>query len=66
MFVMGDNRGDSHDSRFFGPIDEDLIVGRAFVRVWPLTDSRALVAPRLGARVACHGDGRRPCGRRGR
>jgi signal peptidase I len=37
VFVMGDNRSNSKDSRFFGPIDEDLIVGRAFVRVWPLT-----------------------------
>ncbi|HEX2274818.1 MAG TPA: signal peptidase I [Acidimicrobiales bacterium] len=37
VFVMGDNRGGSKDSRAFGPIDEDLIVGRAFVRVWPLT-----------------------------
>jgi signal peptidase I len=36
VFVMGDNRGNSKDSRCFGPIDEDLIVGRAFVRVWPL------------------------------
>lgn len=38
VFVMGDNRGSSRDSRFFGPIDEDLIVGRAFVKVWPLPD----------------------------
>ncbi len=37
VFVMGDNRGDSRDSRYFGPIDEDLIVGRAFVRIWPVT-----------------------------
>lgn len=36
VWVMGDNRGHSHDSRVFGPIDEDLIVGRAFVKVWPL------------------------------
>jgi signal peptidase I len=36
VWVMGDNRGHSHDSRMFGPIDEDLIVGRAFVKVWPL------------------------------
>jgi signal peptidase I len=36
VFVMGDNRGDSRDSRVFGPIDQDLIVGRAFVTVWPL------------------------------
>lgn len=38
VFVMGDNRGSSRDSRFFGPIDEDLIVGRAFVKVWPLPE----------------------------
>lgn len=37
VWVMGDNRGNSKDSRVFGPIDEDLIVGRAFIRVWPLT-----------------------------
>jgi signal peptidase I len=36
-FVMGDNRDDSQDSRYFGPISQDLIVGRAFVVVWPLT-----------------------------
>jgi signal peptidase I len=38
VFVMGDNRDDSSDSRVFGAIDEELIVGRAFVRVWPLFD----------------------------
>ena len=37
LFVMGDNRVDSADSRVFGPIDDDLVVGKAFVRVWPLT-----------------------------
>ena len=35
VFVMGDNRTHSSDGRVFGPIDEDLIVGRAFVRIWP-------------------------------
>jgi signal peptidase I len=37
-FVMGDNRDNSTDSRSFGPIPEDTIVGRAFVKVWPLGD----------------------------
>jgi signal peptidase I len=37
MFVLGDNRGDSADSRVFGSVPVDLVVGRAFVRVWPLT-----------------------------
>jgi signal peptidase I len=36
-FVMGDNRGNSKDSRVFGPISKSLIVGRAFIRVWPLS-----------------------------
>ena len=36
VWVMGDNRPDSKDSRYFGPIAEDSIVGRAFARVWPL------------------------------
>lgn len=36
IFVMGDNRSESFDSRMFGPIDEDLVVGRAFMVVWPL------------------------------
>ncbi len=37
-FVMGDNRNSSVDSRSFGPIDEDTVVGRAFLKVWPLGD----------------------------
>lgn len=37
IWVMGDNRGASQDSRCFGPIAEKLVVGRAFVRVWPLS-----------------------------
>ncbi len=40
VFVMGDNRsrGGSSDSRDFGPIPEDSIIGRAFVIVWPPGD----------------------------
>jgi signal peptidase I len=36
-WVMGDNRGDSKDSRSFGPIKGSLVVGRVVVRVWPIT-----------------------------
>jgi len=35
-FVMGDNRTASQDSRFFGPVERDLIVGRAWLRYFPL------------------------------
>jgi signal peptidase I len=35
VWVMGDNRDNSEDSRWFGPIPESTIVGRAFVRIWP-------------------------------
>jgi signal peptidase I len=37
IWVMGDNRGNSSDSRVFGAVPEKTIVGRAFVRVWPVT-----------------------------
>jgi signal peptidase I len=36
IWVMGDNRLISEDSRYFGPIPESSVVGRAFFRIWPL------------------------------
>lgn len=35
VWVMGDNRQKSRDSRFFGAIPKSSIIGHAFVRVWP-------------------------------
>lgn len=35
LWVMGDNRGNSADSRVFGQIEQDTVVGRAILRVWP-------------------------------
>ena len=37
VFVMGDNRGNSQDSRFLGPIEDDKIIGRGFVVIWPFS-----------------------------
>ena len=36
LWVMGDNRSNSEDSRVFGPIPRSTVVGRAVVRVWPV------------------------------
>ncbi len=34
-FMMGDNRGSSDDSRFWGPVPRDWIIGQAFFTYWP-------------------------------
>ena len=34
-FMMGDNRGASDDSRYWGPVPEEWIIGEAFFTYWP-------------------------------
>ena len=46
LFVMGDHRQDSRDSRDFGPIDTSSFVGRAWLRYWPLSQFGLVSAPR--------------------
>ena len=40
VFVSGDNRPDSLDSRAFGPINADQIVGKLVVRVFPVSQAK--------------------------
>ena len=42
VFVLGDNRGSSNDSRSWGPVPEENLIGRAWVRFWPLDHLGAL------------------------
>jgi signal peptidase I len=42
LFVLGDNRGDSDDSRQFGPISVERVVGRAAFVAWPAQRVRAI------------------------
>jgi signal peptidase I len=42
VFILGDNRGSSRDSRAFGPVSVDQIVGRAWLVYWPLDQIQSL------------------------
>jgi signal peptidase I len=42
IFVLGDNRAQSDDSREFGPVPTESVIGRATLVVWPLTRAQRL------------------------
>ncbi|HEV8490012.1 MAG TPA: signal peptidase I [Candidatus Limnocylindrales bacterium] len=45
LFVMGDHRAKSSDSRTFGPIEDDDVIGRAWLRYWPFDTFGILPTP---------------------
>jgi signal peptidase I len=45
LFVMGDHRMESADSRVFGPIPFSSVIGRAALRYWPLASLSLVTAP---------------------
>jgi signal peptidase I len=45
LFVMGDHRANSTDSRVFGPVGNDDIIGRAVLRYWPINTLTLLQRP---------------------
>ena len=55
-FVMGDNRPSSQDSRVFGPVDKELILGRAWLRYFPLERVGLIERPEYPALATASGN----------
>ncbi|MFC1656464.1 signal peptidase I, partial [Patescibacteria group bacterium] len=52
LFVMGDNRSNSRDSREFGPITEDLIIGKVWLTIIPITDIHMFSEPKYPKEIS--------------
>jgi signal peptidase I len=48
LFVMGDHRQVSEDSRVFGPVPVASVIGRAVVRYWPFDSFEVVQRPAYG------------------
>ncbi len=66
LFVLGDHRQDSRDSRTFGPVPIASVIGRAWLSYWPLGRFEVLATPmyRRSARSRRRADARPVLGRR--
>ena len=49
LFLMGDHRQDSADSRAFGPVPKEHVIGRAWLRYWPFDHFGVLNTPTYAA-----------------
>lgn len=47
-YLLGDNRNASLDSRNFGPVEDDLIIGRTWIRGWPINRITMFDIPEVG------------------